>query len=426
MKRSGLVSSLVIFGGALLWMALWTAHGNHAKLVFAQDASKAGDRRPIVIERPPARTIGDQNPTFNGVAIDEAKAEIFFSNDNRSSQPSIQVYPVDFPPTDRVMEPRRRIAGPNTHLGAVCGIGISPEHNEMYYVDNDGGDNMGVFPLDGNGNIGPLRELNVPHGAWGIYLEPKADELFVTVEHVNKIVVYRRTAQGKDDPELRFIQGPQTEMADPHGIYVDSNRNEIFVTNHGHWRRTPIGEGYALFGNGKLALQRGSQSHAGVPESLEPSSGKFMPPSITVYSRTATGDVAPLRTIQGPKTQLNVPLGLYLDPAANQLIVANTGDDSVLFFDSNASGDVAPVRILRGKQTEMKEPSGVAVDTKRNELWVTNWGGHAATVYPRMAKGDVAPLRIIRSAPKESSATGLGTTGTIAYDPKRQEILVPN
>ena len=123
---------------------------------------------------------------------------------------------------------------------------------------------------------------------------------------------------------------------------------------------------------------------------------------------------------------MNLPLGIHLDTVTGQIVVANSGDNSVLFFDKNAHGDVAPVRILRGTATELKGPSGVFVDQKRNELWVTSWDGHTITVFPRTVQGNVAPVRVVRTAPKDAAATGFGNPGTLAYDPKRKEILVPN
>jgi DNA-binding beta-propeller fold protein YncE len=160
--------------------------------------------------------------------------------------------------------------------------------------------------------------------------------------------------------------------------------------------------------------------------SLAPSTGKFVPPSITVYSRTAKGDAPPLRVIQGARTQMNLPLAIRRDPVSGQILVANSGGDSVLFFDAKASGDVAPVRILKGPATNLKAPTGVLVDAKRNELWVTNWENHTAAVFSRTAQGNVAPLRFIRSAPKDAPPATFGTPGAVAWDPKRKEILVPN
>ena len=383
------------------------------------DSSFTQEKRPVVLDRAPVRMVQDPYPTFNGIAMDSDRGEVIMADDNRSS---LLAYDVEFEPSDKITEERREISGPKTHLGYTCTLAISPEHNEIYTVDNDWKDNMTVYPLDAKGEAAPIRELNVDHGAWGIFLDRKNDEMFVTTEHVSKISVYRRTANGDDD-SLRYIQGPKTGLADPHGIYVDSESNEIFVTNHGHWRETKPGEGGTLFW-GKRATVRGTRA-GGTPPA--PSTGKFLPPSITIYSRTASGDVAPLRTIQGPNTKLNWPLGIYLDPVNGQLVVANSGDNSILFFDKNANGDVAPVRVIKGLATAIDGPSGVLADAKRNELWVTSWNTHIATVYPLNAQGNVVPTRVIRSAPQGTPATaGLGNPGAVAYDPKRKEILVPN
>jgi 6-phosphogluconolactonase (cycloisomerase 2 family) len=130
--------------------------------------------------------------------------------------------------------------------------------------------------------------------------------------------------------------------------------------------------------------------------------------------------------IQGPKVGLDIPLGISYDTVSNQIVVPNAGDESILFFDVNANGDVAPVRVLKGAKTALSGPSSVAIDGKRNEIWVANWNNHTATVYPRTAMGDMAPLRVIRAAPKGTLAPGFGRPGTVAFDPKRKEILVPN
>src|SRR4029078_7581850 len=40
--------------------------------------------------------------------------------------------------------------------------------------------------------------------------------------------------------------------------------------------------------------------------------------------------------------------------------------------------------------------------------------------------GDVTPRRVIRSAPEGTPTTGFTNAASAAYDPKRQEVLVPN
>ena len=98
----------------------------------------------------------------------------------------------------------------------------------------------------------------------------------------------------------------------------------------------------------------------------------------------------------------------------------------MLFFDRTAEGDVEPLYSIEGPATGVQNPSGIWIDTTHNEIWVANWGDHSATVYPRDARGNVAPLRTIRTAPRNTPTPGLGNPGAVAYDSKRDQLLVPN
>ena len=157
-----------------------------------------------------------------------------------------------------------------------------------------------------------------------------------------------------------------------------------------------------------------------------PGSGRTLPPAITVYAKTATGDAAPLRVIEGPRTGLNWPTGIAADPDRGEIYVTNDTTDSILVFDAEASGNVAPKRILKGPKTGLDNPTGLALDFKNNELWVANFGGHTATAYRLNASGDTAPLRTIRAATAGTPSLMIGNPGAVAYDTKREAILAPN
>ena len=134
-------------------------------------------------------------------------------------------------------------------------------------------------------------------------------------------------------------------------------------------------------------------------------SSTFGPPSVTVFSADASGDAAPLRVIAGPKTQLNWPTGVAVDPEHGEVFVSNSVGDTIAVFSATANGDVAPIRVIKGPQTLLKAPAGIFFDAANDELWVANYGGHSATAYRRTASGDVAPVRVIRSAPLNAPAT---------------------
>src|SRR5262245_36437824 len=126
--------------------------------VAAQQRSIPPERRPLVCDRPPARTIADPNPVFRAIVIDSDHGEVFMANDKESAGTSVLVYPTQFPSTNRIMEPSRRIAGPKTDLGMVCGLAVSVKSGELYSVSGETG-TLNVYPLDSTGNVGPARQL---------------------------------------------------------------------------------------------------------------------------------------------------------------------------------------------------------------------------------------------------------------------------
>src|SRR5438093_8020155 len=153
--------------------------------VRAQQRSNASERRPQVLDRAPARMIADPNPVFRAVVLDAEHGEVFMANDKESAGTSVLVYPTQFPATNRIMEPKRRIAGPKTDLGMVRGVALSIEHGELYSVTGETRP-LNVYPLDSTGNVGPARRLRgvMPRASAGVVLDVKDDALFITTEHV--------------------------------------------------------------------------------------------------------------------------------------------------------------------------------------------------------------------------------------------------
>jgi DNA-binding beta-propeller fold protein YncE len=302
-----------------------------------------------------------------------------------------------------------------TNIEFQAGVYIDPRTGEVYGVNNDSHDTMVVFSRAARGNVAPDRELEIPHGSFGIAVDEENQELFLAIQHDSAVVVYRKTATGDNAP-IRLLQGERTRLANPHAIALDPRRGLIFVTNHGAVSsRRPVADR----GNGPANWPLGR-------EDAIPGSGRMLPAAITVHARTASGDAAPVRVIEGPRTRLNWPTGIAVDPERGELYVANDAGESILVFDAAAQGNVAPRRVLAGPRTGLKNPTGVALDPQNGELWVANFGNHTATAYPLAAQGDVAPLRTIRSAPAGTVSHMIGNPGGVAFDTRREEILVPN
>ena len=363
---------------------------------------------------PPARVVSDPYPILHSVAVDAEHNRVFVSDPNRHALWSYDRLAAS--KGTEAVAPLTGIRGPSTGMMFVAAVTFDPKTQEIYTVDNDIGDRLMVFPYDANGNVKPKRVLNVPHQAWGISINPQRSEMAVTVEAPREIVIYRTDAKGSDAP-LRTVRGPTTGLADPHGVFFDGTNNELIVANHGNngGRRPASGDAPTRRRGG--AAGEGGEAVVG---------GRFEEPSITVYAGDAHGDVAPLRKIQGSKTGLNWPMAIDVDLRDNEIAAANNGDSSVRIYHRTSTGDVAPVRIIKGPRTGIHGPMGVAFDVKNDELWVSNYGDHTALVFARAASGDVAPKRIVRNAPGGSPTVGFGNPGAVAYDSKRDEILVPN
>ncbi len=368
---------------------------------------------PNPSDREPLRVIRDPYASLSAVAVDMERGEVVATDENLFQ---ILVYDRldSTPPTAAMTEPKRTISGPKTQVEFNCSLYIDPTNGEIYGVNNDTKNKLVIFSRQAEGDVAPDRWLHTPHGTFGIAMDEENEEFFLTVQHDSAVVVYRKTAS-EEEPPVRLIQGDKTLLADPHGIVFDPKNNLIFVTN---------------FGSAHSVGQQGLPSRTTVkpnwPMPPVPGTGRYLPPSITVYSAGASGDAAPVRVIEGSKTQLNWPTGLAFHPDRGELFVGNDMGHSVLVFRADASGNVSPIRTLQGPKTGIRNPTGVFVDTKNDELWVANFGNHSLSVYPMTAEGDTAPLRTIRSSPAGRAALMIGNPGAIDYDTKRKQILVPN
>ena len=358
--------------------------------VLAQDAGGG-----VAVDRPPVRDIRDTAPIYSSVAVDTKTNEVFLQDNNTWS---IRVFSrldnarPGAPPT----EARRIIAGNKTDVQFNSCVYIDPSNGDVYSVENDIGDVIVTFSHDATGNSEPKSKLKVTHRAFAMAMDEDNQEFFVSVQHPPQVAVYRKGATGDEKPK-RLLIGEKTRLSDSHGMAIDTRRKLLFVNNWGN-----------------------------IADDDVPGSGRFEPPSITVYPLNANGDTAPLRIIQGPKTGLDWPGAMSLDPDTGDLYVANDMGQSIIVFRAADQGDTAPARLIKGPKTGINYPTGVFVDSKNKEVWATNLGNSTATVYPLMANGDVAPLRIIRSAEEGKASLRFGKTQAVAYDSTREQILVPN
>src|SRR6185503_13120373 len=191
----------------------------------------------------------------------------------------------------------------------------------------------------------------------------------------------------------------------PLGVAVDAVNNELFVSNDDHG-----GVGYSITVYDLTTLGTGGnvapiRKIAGAATMLSGPAGIAVigselfvvnydglgingRASIAVFPRNANGNVAPVRTIQGPGTGLYLLQGIVSD-GYGRIYVANSYFNqpslpgAVLVFNTADAGDVAPVLTLGGDVTLLCHPIAMAFDDVAHELTVANAGGcrDAVTVY---------------------------------------------
>src|SRR5262245_10831000 len=259
----------------------------------------------VEVNRLPARMIRDTYPIYSSIAVDPVRDEVVMQDTNLFG---IKVFNRldNTPPNVDVTKPKRVIEGPDTKNEYNNGVYIDPKNGETYNVAMDTADAIFTFRAGAQGNAEPMRILNIPHRGFQIAVDEDKGEVYSTNQYPPRVLVFRKGASGDEKP-VRVIEGPSTGLADVHGVAVDVQRKLLFIGNWGN------SSNYKVAG-----------------------SGKYYPPSITIYPLDAKGDAAPLRTIQGPKTQLNWMGAFSLDLETGNLWVANDVGNPIVVFRSTA------------------------------------------------------------------------------------------
>lgn len=338
----------------------------------------------LAADPPPKRVLSDPNPNFSGVWVDTTNNELVVGDDNKHA---VLVYART---ASGAATPLRSIQGLATGIDYPSTVVVDVTNNRIWAVDDDTSDRAVAFTRTANGNVAPSITVDFKALAltekrtWGWAADAVNGEVAGTFQNGNSIHFFDDIGS----TDVRAIVGPATGLADPHGLFIDNVNNEVIAVNEGH------------------------------------TGGGLAAPSITVHSRTASGNVAPLRTISGALTGLDQPKGLHVDLTNNEIAVANSGTNSIAVYSRTASGNVAPVRTISGLSTGLSKPASVFIDSVNNEIVVTNWGGHTVTAYPRTANGNVAPLRTITSG--TATVVGFGNPGAMSTDTVNGEFYVTN
>jgi hypothetical protein len=99
------------------------------------------------------------------------------------------------------------------------------------------------------------------------------------------------------------------------------------------------------------------------------------------------------------------------NPVDDEIVVTNPFANAIMTFRGGADGQEAPIRVIQGPKTQLTGPDRFGLDVKNREILV---GGEKGTlVFPLDAQGDVAPSRVIPGGPG----------GSIEVDPIRNLLI---
>ncbi len=262
----------------------------------------------------------------------DVKKELFVSS---YTDASIAVFDVD---AAGDVTPKRRIAGANTTLDETRGLFVVGD--ELVSVNQIGA--IATFNVTDDGDLAPKRRIagsaTTLTAASGIYVS--GGEIFLG-DQTSQMKVFNLLDTGDVAPK-RVIAGESTGLSATHYTWVDGG--EVYVSN-------------------------------------------FSGDTVTVHPVSASGDVAPTRTIAIPGGE---PLGLYIN--GNDLIVAQ-GSNAIRTFDKTTG---ALLRTIAGESTQLGFPDQCALHG--GELYCADYDSSALLVFPVAADGNVAPTRVVSGA----------------------------
>jgi len=286
---------------------------------------------------------------------------------------------------------------------AMFSFAVAQPVQAEIFVTTDPGHEIQVFSNSASGSDAPLRSITGVYGARGIFVDPVNGEIFVA-RNSSQILVFDINADGAATP-LRTINQDNSaddDLGDFQGVHVDVANDEIFLAN-----RDGSVTVFDRMASGTIAPKR---SLYGVDTGLQQPRGVFVqgdelfvannsyPRSILVFSRTASGDVEPLRVITNTAAPSMGELSQLL-VANGEVTVASSGDNSIRTWPSSTDDDAVPSRMIRGPNTELIKNRGVALCTDTDMLVVANRDdaqyddGTTLNFYSASANGDVVPTK---------------------------------
>jgi hypothetical protein len=271
--------------------------------------------------------------------------------------------------------PLAQVAGTVTQMVEPA-FGVYEPHEQLIYVSDFNGRALRVYPAFARGDVAPLRVLNPPQFGQTRASAPvfAHDEIGIIVSNCC-IATYPLHASGDQTFAIRTINwgglsGSATDLNNPLSLRYLPDSDEYLVSEYDrlvfHARTAAPYDAPTRRITGPAVANCISVAHDPASHRLfvlcqAPWDGSSATTRVRigVFADDASGEAAPLYTIEGDATGLDLPPGSYVngighDPYLHRLMVASgtgSGDPAqnrVLVFADDASGDATPVRALGG------------------------------------------------------------------------------
>jgi sugar lactone lactonase YvrE len=250
--------------------------------VFVYSAGSNGNTAPSAIISGPNTDLSAPE----GIALDSSSNLYVMDVGSSPITPKVFVYPAR---SNGNVVPSATISGTSTGLEDPSGIALD-SNNNIYVIDSDGACDSTVkvliYAAKSDGDVAPIATLSGRStglcGPTGIALD-SSDKIYVADNAAQSVFIYPPLGGSTgllNEAPSAIISGSSTGLSEPYGIALDSAA-DVYVTNGG-----------------------------------EVVNNLFVPGGVLVFSAGSGGNVAPIRTIAGPQTQLADPLFIALPPGA--------------------------------------------------------------------------------------------------------------
>jgi hypothetical protein len=155
-------------------------------------------------------------------------------------------------------------------------------------------------------------------------------------------------------------------------------------------------------------------------------------PQIAIFARSAKENTPYLRSIEGQKSLLGRTMhDIAFDGMHDEIVVTSPLAQAILSFRGAANGEEAPLRVIQGNKTQIMGVGAtgkVSIDPVHDEIFLATPNNTILT-FNRMDQGNMAPSRVLGGPDTQLSlgtqTNGGGNVPCIRIDPIHNILLVP-